>query len=810
MADRNYTIIGPDGREMTIVGPDTATPEQLRAASQQAFSGTPASINNISNPRQSEVPTSTTATGSSNALSRITGNVMSHLSSLRDYQINGGAGLIRGAGSIGSTLLMSPKDIGDAISENSQPNLSSIINGEKPISLDDQRQKSMDDALSSLGADTKSLAFGANKLGAEAAGTMGIGGAAAKLMQTMPWLAKYPSFLDAVRTSGISAGSAKGLTAAALRAAGGATTGGLATALVSPEDAGKGAVIGGALASALPPVMQGAMWLGRKGGELFTKAGGTRAAANSIAEKIGADKINDVINRIRSTPIVNAEDIQLSAAGKTLNPDIAQFEQGSRIRTPSKWFDFDQEQGKSVFDNVINATAEADDLGNRFANRAANWAKNWSAAEKNVDPNIWIKRLGELGSDIENKYMKSPASSITDVRRTFEALSNEIERVGDGFSPAHLQTIRAEFNGKHTPGDINAFKAAPRSNAAVKSLIKEMDDILNETTGGKWDAVKSGYREDSAQVHAAKAAGKIRESFIDADTGRIRGTALDQTGDTPSITSTRLGRAMDSARLADKSLALSKPAEQTLAATLQALRQQNIVQGIKRSATAGGGSDTASNFASIGMGAVPGGVTKNSILSAIDAIKKGATSRYDIGMARLLQNPEELAKMLENISNPTNFLSISNTPKLTTSLGFDTPPRSLSINPLGDLTPEWTTSRGFEQKQIGSLSNEGLYRAALDDPPVASRMKGSLQMPVVPGLPGVDDIAISGEKWVDIKTGAAQRLLSKPKTPAANIEIELHLKDAGIDTKNMSFKKMRDILQKQIAEESKNINIQPK
>ena len=35
--EREYTIVAPDGRELTIVGPENATPQQLRAAAESAF-----------------------------------------------------------------------------------------------------------------------------------------------------------------------------------------------------------------------------------------------------------------------------------------------------------------------------------------------------------------------------------------------------------------------------------------------------------------------------------------------------------------------------------------------------------------------------------------------------------------------------------------------------------------------------------------------------------------------------------------------------------------------------------------------------
>ena len=78
------------------------------------------------------------------------------------------AGAVRGAGSIGATLL-APVDIA-----------SDALAG-KGFSLESNRQRraDMDAALSTLGADTDSLAFKGGKLAGEIAGTAGAGGALA-------------------------------------------------------------------------------------------------------------------------------------------------------------------------------------------------------------------------------------------------------------------------------------------------------------------------------------------------------------------------------------------------------------------------------------------------------------------------------------------------------------------------------------------------------------------------------------------------------------------------------------------------------
>ena len=147
---------------------------------------------------------------------------------------NAGAGLVRGAGSIGATLL-APIDMAN-----------DAIDG-KGLSLDSNRQRraDMDAALSTMGADTNSLAYKGGKLGGEIAGTAGAGGLMANGLSKIPALAQAaPSLINAVRTGGFGAG---GLAA---RSAGGAINGAVTAGMVDPENMGPGALIGGALPGA--------------------------------------------------------------------------------------------------------------------------------------------------------------------------------------------------------------------------------------------------------------------------------------------------------------------------------------------------------------------------------------------------------------------------------------------------------------------------------------------------------------------------------------------------------------------------------
>lgn len=170
------------------------------------------------------------------------------------------AGAVRGAGSIGATLL-TPVDAAFRAAgvENEW------------VGRTDRRQ-AMDEALKTVGADTESTAFGAGKLGTEIAGTAAAGGVLGKVLKPAIG-AVAPKLLSAIETGGFSLGAPAAKTFLgkvgdmATRMAGGAAVGGTAAGMVDPEQAMAGAAIGGAM----PPAIKAAGltgsalgWVGKK------------------------------------------------------------------------------------------------------------------------------------------------------------------------------------------------------------------------------------------------------------------------------------------------------------------------------------------------------------------------------------------------------------------------------------------------------------------------------------------------------------------------------------------------------------------
>lgn len=157
------------------------------------------------------------------------------------------AGAVRGAGSIGATLL-APFDIAeDALAG-------------KGLSMErnNARRAGIDAGLQSMGAEPDSMMYKGGKLLTEIGGTMGVGGGMANVASKVPMLAKSPALISALQSGGMSAGGATGKAAIAARLAGGSAVGGASAGLVNPEDAGYGALVGGAA----PYIIQGAGRLG--------------------------------------------------------------------------------------------------------------------------------------------------------------------------------------------------------------------------------------------------------------------------------------------------------------------------------------------------------------------------------------------------------------------------------------------------------------------------------------------------------------------------------------------------------------------
>lgn len=237
-------------------------------------------------------------------------------------------GLIRGAGSIGATV--------------ARPFESAAEN--------DDRRKRIDENMADLvGADPESWMYKGFKLGGEIAGTAGAGGVVANGLRAVPLIAKGAApVLNAISSSGMTAGGLSGAKAVGARALGGAVSGGAQAAMVDPGDSGTGAVIG-----AFTP---GALQLaGKFGKSVYAAVAGSKPdAGRLLAEAMGVSEA------------------ELPAIIKALNAAPDSIVPGSKL-TVNQVLQLQgaNQPGVKMLERIVSGGAGGDDLLKRYAQQAA-------------------------------------------------------------------------------------------------------------------------------------------------------------------------------------------------------------------------------------------------------------------------------------------------------------------------------------------------------------------------------------------------------------------------------------------------------
>lgn len=178
------------------------------------------------------------------------------------------AGAVRGAGSIGATIL-APVDVA-----------ARAVGIQNDFIGRTDRRAAMDGGLRELGADTNSAQFQVGKLGAEIAGTAGVGGVLGAGARAA---GAAPSVVNALTTSGMRAGANPGAVNMLTRMGGGAATGAATAGMINPEDASTGALIGGAL----PPALSGFAKAGTAIGQKLAVGGANRELAQKAVNQYG-------------------------------------------------------------------------------------------------------------------------------------------------------------------------------------------------------------------------------------------------------------------------------------------------------------------------------------------------------------------------------------------------------------------------------------------------------------------------------------------------------------------------------------------
>jgi len=420
----------PDGRVARFQVPDGTTPEEAQSLMAAQMGGQTA------DPAQSAPPP------------------RSMMDSIKQGAGNLLAGGIRGAGSIGATVV-APYDMAkDAMAG-------------KGLSLESNRARrtAMDQGLEYMGAQPDSMMYQGGKLAGEIAGTAGAGGV---LANGAARAGMAPAMVNAFATSGMRAGApgTNAMANMAMRTTGGASAGATAAGMVNPEDAGLGAMIGGAFP-------------------------GVAMAAGRAGQAVGR-----VMSGASPTPEVAAQIAAARQAGYVMPPSQARPSLGNRA--------LEGFAGKLT--TAQNASAANQPITNKLAARALNAPDLTPAALDAVRTRAssayeQIKGVGAFAADDTFRNALKTAGGMSErMRQNFPGLANnEIDDLvaslssRPGFdSESTIEAIKQfRFQGAANKGSMEpAKKALGSAQMKISAALEDMID-RNLQQAGQPDMLKN-------------------------------------------------------------------------------------------------------------------------------------------------------------------------------------------------------------------------------------------------------------------------------------------------------------------------------
>jgi len=231
---------------------------------------------------------------------------------------------------------------------------------------------------------------GAGELGGEIVGTGPVGMAIAAPLKAIPAAAPLA---QAIRTGGFSKGNL------ATRAAGGATLGGASAAVINPNEAETGAIVGGAVPLAGRVVSPAAGYVGSKIANLRTMP---QNRAASLAQQAAGGDLKEVVNALRNAP----SDVSVAQTlARFENPALQALVKDSLESTPegaqylSKLGTMTEKQAVNELGKIVGGTTAAE------TRAVAEQAKN------NLNTITTPMREASLGRADLGKYVADEAAA---------------------------------------------------------------------------------------------------------------------------------------------------------------------------------------------------------------------------------------------------------------------------------------------------------------------------------------------------------------------------------------------------------------
>ena len=444
-------------------------------------------------------------------------------------------------------------------------------------------------------------------------------------------------------------------------------TSGLTQAALAPEDKGMAAAIG-TLGGALPAVVGGTQRM------LPQSAGGVsrpQVAGESLLRDFGSDSEN-LIRQLRSEYNL-VPGVAGTSSVVTQNPYLRTLETGSRVGNPQLYMPLDESNATARLAELLRlsgtqsereALKEARTVATTGPrNEAFQAAKTIESMSRQdtLSPLRESLRVLAKGEERENPSVQTVVNYVN------KALNNP-----EGITPEQMYTVRKMLTGEIKPGANEEIgNAAASARRQLTGIVKGIDDSLDNLSGGMWSDYLKTYGAASKELNSKQALQDVIDRIS-------KGNALGRTppslsGQTGELT---LGRAVEDLtrqQFGAKNVdLLTAEARQSIENMKQDLMR--TAQGMNARAT--GGSPTATYQAARGQandlasqlasytGAAAGGVLGGNVGAAIGGsvgrgmVGQSGTRNAEI-LARLLQNPQYLADMLQKAQQSQLLLDIA-------------------------------------------------------------------------------------------------------------------------------------------------------
>ena len=450
-----YRVQGPDGQVYVVEGPDNAQPADIEAFAAQTFSGQ----------QSKQAPAAPMpAPEQSTTFGQDIGNLI--------------GGAVRGAGSVGATLL-APIDMAARAMNKGQP----INIGGYDIAGQDRRA-GMTGGLQEMGVDPESTMYGIGKFGGEMAGTAGAGGMLAKGLSAAPTVAsRVPDLIQALRSGGMTGPNI------GTRAVGGAVSGGASAALVNPEDVGSGAAIGAALpvvgkaGSAITKMLGGTTGVGEealKQAYQAGKQGGTKATSFVEAMREGQSMTNVLDAARANLSAMNAQKQNAYRSGMVdIRKDKSILDFANIDDAVGKAFDMATFKGQVKNQDAVNALSKIRDSIDEW--------KSLDATEFHTPEGLDAlkQRVGGLLESIpfEQKTARTAAGNV------YNSIKNEINTQ----APTYAKVMKDYHSASETMQEIErALSLGQR--ASDDTAMRKLQSLMRNNVNTNY-----GYRDTLAQ-----------------------------------------------------------------------------------------------------------------------------------------------------------------------------------------------------------------------------------------------------------------------------------------------------------------------